>query len=516
MIKGFSRAIVWRILVSILLTGVFNCLAVADPPVAPTVTQTPETGTTATPEAPAAPVVEPPHEVESASTPVIPVAPTEGQIPETDTTATPENSAIPGAEPPSEVSPVADTPTTTVIGQTPEADTTATPEVPEASTADQPSEVAPAPAPDAPLAPAIGRTPETDTTTTPEVPAAPLPDQQPAAEPASIPVEHTPQDVKQDPEVQTVTTESSPIVGEEKSIIKAVSNNIESTVTLTTGMRKDDFQWSIAGDITGANPNVLSELTWSDVDSYEVSLSNHTLLGGKVYMRGNLNYAFIQSGRIQDSDYDADNRGDERSRSISNSSGDQIWDVSFAAGSPFFFVQKRLMVALLLGYAYHVQNWRITDGVQMITSPGGPALGPLSGLNSTYRSTWQGPWVGFDLRYRPSGKSLIGKQPMAFGLSFEYHDAHYEAEANWNLRSDFQHPVSFEHFADGQGITLAGEWLIGLTAHLDFAFKATYQNWKTDSGLDQAYNLNGTITQSRLNEVEWSNHTIMVGANYRF
>ena len=39
-----------------------------------------------------------------------------------------------------------------------------------------------------------------------------------------------------------------------------------------TGYRADDLDWNIAGDINGNNPNVLSELTWDDVKSYQVKL----------------------------------------------------------------------------------------------------------------------------------------------------------------------------------------------------------------------------------------------------
>lgn len=326
----------------------------------------------------------------------------------------------------------------------------------------------------------------------------------------------TTQGNKTSPITEAPSVIATPTDVENKSLWQSLFRNIETSFMLTSGLRKDDFQWSIAGNGAGTGPNVLSQLTWSDVDSYYTALSNRTIFNRNLYFRGVLDYAFIQNGRIQDSDYRVDNRQDEYSRSISNSGGDQIWDISIGAGYPFYFMQDRLMLAPLLGYAYHAQNLRIQDGVQVITWASGPDLGPLDGLNSTYRSVWHGPWFGFDLSYRPSTKAFGGRYPMAFGFSLEYHYADYEAEANWNLRSDFQHPVSFEHFADGQGISLSAEWHLGLSAQWDFVFQTTFQRWKTGNGLDQVYNSNGTIGQTRLNEVEWRNHSMVVGANYRF
>lgn len=318
------------------------------------------------------------------------------------------------------------------------------------------------------------------------------------------------------PEAEVKATKDVTVTNGKQSTFKAICKSTEMDFTLAGGVRKDDFQWSIAGNRAGGNPNILSELTWSDVESYQLSLTNRTIVNHRFYFRGELNYAFIQSGRIQDSDYREDNRGDEYSRSISDCSGDQIWDLSLAAGYPLYFNQKRLMVAPLFGLSYHKQNFRITDGEQVITWSGGPDRGPLEGLDSTYRATWFGPWIGCDLRYQLPGSDNAGNLPMEFGFSVEFHYADYEAEANWNLRSDFDHPVSFEHETEGYGIALAGAWLIGLSEHWDFLFRTTYQSWETDDGVDKVHYSDNTSSRTRLNSVEWRNYSFMAGVNFYF
>ncbi len=317
-------------------------------------------------------------------------------------------------------------------------------------------------------------------------------------------------------EQQPIPEGSPPAIDGKPSKFKAFLGDIETAFSLTSGIRRDNFRWSIAGDSSGSNPNILSELTWTDVDSYQLTLTNRSFYKRNVYFRGEINYAFVQSGDIRDSDYRENDRQDEYSRSKSESSGDQLWDLSLAGGYPFFFLQDRLMVAPLYGLSYHKQNFRITNGRQVITSGSLPPIGPLAGLNSTYRSAWYGPWLGVDMRYHIKGDKTKGILPMELGLSFELHYADYEAEANWNLRQDLKHPTSFEHEDTGLGIVLSGEWIIDLTRRWSAVLRSTYQSWKTSEGVDRVHNSDGTVDKTRLNEVEWRNVSLMLGANFQF
>jgi hypothetical protein len=292
-------------------------------------------------------------------------------------------------------------------------------------------------------------------------------------------------------------------------------NKSEIDVVVLNSIRRDELQWSIAGNSAGTNPDIRSELTWSDVHSYQITIGGRALINRKVFLRGALDYGLIQSGRVRDSDYRSDDRHDEYSRSISQASGDQVWDFSFGAGYPFFLVNNRLLIAPLLGYSYHVQNLRITGGTQVITWSSGPPLGSLDGLDSTYQTRWMGPWLGCDLRYRFFGGGA-GDPPMELGLSLELHRAEYYAEADWNLRSDLDHPTSFEHEADGLGYSFTTEWLIELAMQWDVAVRFRYQHWRTDSGTDRIHYATGGTGTQQLNEVEWYSKSFMLGVTYHF
>lgn len=315
--------------------------------------------------------------------------------------------------------------------------------------------------------------------------------------------------------------ETTPLVNDPIACLEKIWGDLETEFTLTTGFRKDDFDWSISGDSSGRNPNVLSELTWSDVDSYQVTMSNRTRVGRRFYCRGGFNYASIYSGRVQDSDYAGDNRTDEYSRSISESNDDRLWDISAGVGYVFTHLDERLIVAPLVGFSYHRQNFRITNGYQVISREDSgretPApLGSLSSaLNSTYRAEWMGPWLGCDVRFRLDGQ-LPDRSLMEFGLSLELHWTDYYGEANWNLRSDLQHPVSFEHDAHGFGLSISFDWRIQLAAPWELSFTMSHLHWTTGDGVDRKFSTTGESSVRRLNDVHWDSSSFMLGTTYHF
>ena len=286
---------------------------------------------------------------------------------------------------------------------------------------------------------------------------------------------------------------------------------VEGDLELSTGYRVDDLDWNIAGNISGTNPNILSELTWTDLESPQLKLGGKGTIDRILYLRGSLNFGWVLSGQVQDSDYNGDNRTQEYSRSISSADDSKVFDATVAIGYPFKLAADRFRLIPLAGFSYSEQNLKITDGVQTVSEPAlapgpepPPPLGPLPGLDSTYDIKWYGPWIGVDLSLRASDKIVLF-------AGFEYHWADYEAEAYWNLRS-----ISFEHEADGTGFLVrvggdyrfAEPWSLGL--------ELNFQDWSTDAGIDRVFISDGTIVETRLNEVNWESFAIMLRVTYRF
>jgi hypothetical protein len=319
-------------------------------------------------------------------------------------------------------------------------------------------------------------------------------------------------DIAQNMNIKT----SSDAAGDRSNKNKSTFSEKAFDFGLGVGYRVDDLDWSIAGNSSGTSPNILSELTWNDLEILQLKADARIVLDNFPYVRGYLAYGSILKGENQDSDYSGDDRTFEWSRSNNSSNDGDVLDASGGIGYRARSASGKIMLAGLVGYSYHEQNLTMTNGYQTVSEPAfAPPgitpipIGPFSGLNSTYETEWKGPWLGADLSYRPNEKwFFIG--------SFEYHWADFYAEANWNLRSDLAHPKSFEHKADGNGIVLSLVCDYYIRPNISLNLGLDYQDWSTDPGVDTVFFSNGTVGGTRLNEVNWESGSIRLGLTVHF
>lgn len=281
--------------------------------------------------------------------------------------------------------------------------------------------------------------------------------------------------------------------------------------SLAPGYRVEDFRWNIAGSPAG--PNILSELSWESLQVAQLKGTVALTHDSGLQLRGSLTQGRIVSGDNQDSDYLGDDRTLEFSRSNNDGGGDDLRDASVALGWAFHLSGRpwgywrggTSYLVPLVGYARHDLNLRMRDGNQTI-----PATGSFAGLNSTYRARWGGPWVGLE---------FVDEEPddLHGFLRFEYHRARYEAEADWNLRTDFQHPVSYTHEADARGYVFSlGFYTPAAPRKFAWRLVLDYQNWKAESGLDRTFFSDGSVGTTRLNEVNRESWAISYGIQYNF
>lgn len=301
----------------------------------------------------------------------------------------------------------------------------------------------------------------------------------------------------------------------ESKLTKGAEKNtalpFETEFVFSAGYRKDELDWNIAGNINGTNPNILSELTWEDLESFQLRFKNKTVIPNIFYFRASVSYGWIFDGTVQDSDYLGDYRTFEFSRSNNSADDGDVWDASVGIGYPFRIGGDEIWtITPLVGYSYHEQNLTLTDGNQTI-----PPLGSFPGLDSTYETQWKGTWIGLDLHFK-AREIEVWPQRIEPYFSVEYHWADYDAEADWNLRSDFAHPKSFEHEADGDGWVLGMGFDFILNPNFLLNFNYDYQNWTTDDGTDSVFFADGTTAITRLNEVNWTSHAFSLGITFRF
>ena len=289
----------------------------------------------------------------------------------------------------------------------------------------------------------------------------------------------------------------------------AQAEGVKFDLELSTGYRVDQFDWSIAGPILGRNVNVLSELTWEDLEIFQVKAAARVTVHEAFYLRGSLAGGQIFDGTNVDSDFRGPNRTSEFSRSVNVTADGQIWDATAGVGY-ILALSEKLRLIPLIGYSYNRQELTLSNGVQTVSlPPSAQPVGPFPGLDSVYDAEWWGPWIGVDAFYGVSDRIRLS-------FSFEYHWADYEAVADWNLRTDLLRSRSFEHDAEGQGFvaSLGAEYL--LTGPWSLLLNLSYQQMSTDPGIDRVFFADGTLVVTPLNEVNWKSFAIFAGVTYRF
>jgi hypothetical protein len=281
----------------------------------------------------------------------------------------------------------------------------------------------------------------------------------------------------------------------------------ETIFDLSVGPRLDEFRWSVAGNSVGQNPNVLSELTWSDIESVQLNASADTTFGADFRLQGMLSYGSIHNGQVQDSDYFGNNRTNEVSRAVADSDGDDLMDINLSFGKRFVVTDaESTTITPLVGISYHTQDFVITNGKQQIDTLGGTAGQPLSGLNSTYETEWWSTYLGFQIDHQGKAWDVYGR--------VEYHSIDFKGEADWNLRADYAHPRSFKQEADGSGPT----YLIGaryqFNPNWSFSANVKWWNWDSDNGDSTTYLANGQTIGTHLNTAQWEGRSVLLGVTF--
>lgn len=294
------------------------------------------------------------------------------------------------------------------------------------------------------------------------------------------------------------------------------NENFEFNATIKNGYQLSELQWNIAGDLAGdgvSNPNIISELTWVDVEGYKIEpsieyLQKSGMLKG-LHIGASVNKSFTFSGKNQDSDFSANNRGGEFSRSINDSDSGHSSGFSADIGYAFDFTGNRQQTiarfTTLVGYAIQKQEFTMSNGVQII-----PATGPFPNLDSRYEVEWRSPFVGMEFT------AFMGGGKHIFKSTGKFFKTDYYGTGNWNLRSDFAHPKSFEDEADGYGYMIGIEYGWKFYPQWQLSLSSNYSYLKAEDGLSETYFSNGAMVQTKFNQVEWQAIDYMAGITYNF
>lgn len=266
------------------------------------------------------------------------------------------------------------------------------------------------------------------------------------------------------------------------SLLHAQSVENKLQVDVNTGYQQENFHWSIAGNISGQNPNVLSELKWMKVGGQNAAASVNYNVYKRFVVYGDYSRQFISTGTVNDSDYGGDNRTNRTYNKTfnANKGSTSFWHLGVGY---IIFNNRRVSLTPYIGYAQSKENLRLL---------GTPDSNP--DLNSSYAPYWKG---GF-LKVKSTIK-IINK--LAFKADVAYNQVSYTSNGNWNLITSFQHPVSYHHNANGYGITAGGKLSYAISNHIAVQIGGGYFTWQTGNGTDQLYLNSGQVDKTQLNEV---------------
>ncbi len=163
----------------------------------------------------------------------------------------------------------------------------------------------------------------------------------------------------------------------------------------------------------------------------------------------------------------------------------------------------------IVGYALNQQNLTMTDGNQTVDLTTANKTGSFSGLDSSYKTSWQGPFLGLSFNSNFNKKHDLE-------ISGEYQIVDYNAEGNWNLRTDLAHPKSFEHSAQGSGKVINVKYSFKPGDSLSYSIALNYKRFETDAGNDRTFFSNGQNHDVRMDKAKWDSKGVNLGVGYEF
>jgi len=264
------------------------------------------------------------------------------------------------------------------------------------------------------------------------------------------------------------------------------------------GFQQSRFDWSIAGNAQGTNPNVLSELIWKNLKGPSYGLDIKYNITERLSIKATNQYSNITRGDAEDTDYADDNRQSAFYFDLLNANKGYLYNVDLQLDYQLLKLGK-FYINPVIGISYNQQKFHLLE------SANNPAS---SGLNSTYEARYK----GFDL----GGTFVFKTDAFSIGATVLGGFYTYSAKANWNLIPDFAKPVSFTHKANS--FALNGDINLSVPLNKSLSVEADYKinNINTYSGVDKAYFNDRNTEETQFNGANFRNNEVFLGSKFSF
>lgn len=274
------------------------------------------------------------------------------------------------------------------------------------------------------------------------------------------------------------------------------SLDVDVLIEAGIGYRQDQLDWNIGNLPT----DILSELQYQDIKASQPVVAVSILAPYNIIVKGQYADGDINTGLAYDYDFNG-SRSDIYLLSKSHLKG-SLTDLNVQISKKYFL--NNLSASVDVGWSKHQQKLNSFDGFQLI-----PNYGAFNGLDNHYDVMWQGKFLGTTLGFDITKKWYVD-------LGLRYHFFEYKAVADWNLRKEFAHPLSFEHLINAE----AWEQNLAILYKFNkyYTLKLFYNNLlaKGEDGTDLTYFNDNSVGTYFLNKVNWQSKQYGVGLNYKF
>jgi len=281
------------------------------------------------------------------------------------------------------------------------------------------------------------------------------------------------------------------------------SDEVAWESSLTVARRTFDLEWRTAAAPTGNGANPPFTATWDDIaaieTTFELCVHNDYL-----HLRAAATYGRIDSGSSSISAFADDTRAVTTYRSDQRSDDGDTREGTLALGLRWHSDSGRVRLVPEVGFTRAEQHLTLTEGVQVT-----PASGPYAGLDSRYRTSWQGTWLGL------SGAWEVAPA-WALIAHCRYQWVDYRGELDLNLRTDLAHPDSIEQAARGYAVVVGAGVASYLSPTTEVQVLLSHEDWRVADGRELVNYQNGSSDAVPLNSVTLSAWVVRCGLRWEY
>lgn len=259
-------------------------------------------------------------------------------------------------------------------------------------------------------------------------------------------------------------------------------------LNMDTGViyRQDKMNWHIGN----APTTTLSELEYK-MKAVQPKLALNVTAPYSLALQIYYANGDIKTGEAFDSDYD-----EQFSTLYLLSKSNVIGGMKDFGGmfSKEYSIQN-MNASIDVGWSRHQQSLTMIDGFQLLPDEA-PYYGAIGGLNNHYNTQWQGFFWG-------AGLSVINGVDWLFKVNVKQYFLNYKAKADWNLRKEFSHPLSFEHQINANAYEGSITAVYRINKKCNLKTFITLLSAEGNNGSDVTYFDDGSSQVYFLNQVNW-------------